>query len=81
VADTRVDQGPTQGSSLYRWGVELGGSVGHDWHLSEGFALTFSGRLAEALFPGAEPPRPLSGHTASSGPLVALAVGGWFGLE
>lgn len=80
LADERIDAGPETRSSLYRWGVELGGAVGHDVHLSETFALTASARVAAGLFPGAEP-APLQGSTASSGPLVALALGGWFALE
>jgi hypothetical protein len=80
IADERVDGGAPTRSSLYRLGAEFGAGVGYDWHLVDRFALTFSGRVALALFPGAEP-APLQGSTASSGPLAAVAVGGWLGAD
>lgn len=65
--------------SWYHWGGEFGAALGFDLHRGRSFAFSLSTRVAGAWFPVDHPVPP--NLTASSGPLVAVSLGGWFALE
>jgi hypothetical protein len=79
TTEDRDSRGTTTQSSWYHAGFEFSAGAGYDWHLGERFALTFAGRVGEALFPWDQPGLP--NRTPTTGPVVALALGGWFGVE
>ncbi len=73
ITERSANGGATTTSSDAHWGAEAGADLGYDWALLDAFALSFSARAALSTIALEE--------TRASGPTLAIAVGGLFGLD